>query len=361
MGGALPLISFIIPCYGQARYLPSAVNSTLRQAAVEIETIVVDDGSPDDPIGLLGPLAQDPRVRCIRQENAGLPAARNRGIRESRGSYLNFLDADDWLGEGFGAELSLILRANPRLGFAYSDLQRVAEGVSRTEADEGYSVGASRRQTSGDILPSLLLGGYFTPHCVLVPRPVLDEAGPFDEKLGGHADWDLWLRIAARGWPAHYVDKRLAYYRVHDHNMSRDRDHMTATQLAVLQKLFRGYPERCGEAIQCLIRNVNDAHRVNQRLCGEFATLDEEYRKLLGLRKEDALRCDATFREQREWIAKLDEAKTWQERQAKHWEAETGRLLSLLDDQRNWIAQLTARKEELERELAAAGGAAAEP
>ena len=319
----------------------------------DVEVIVIDDGSPDDPLRELGPLVHDPRVRYIRQENAGLPAARNRGIRESRGSYLNFLDADDWLDEAFAFELLGFLQANPKLGFAYSDLRHVFEEASPITKSEEYSVGASRRQTSGDILPSLLLGGYFTPGCVLLPRAVLDEVGFFDEKLGGHADWDLWLRIAVRGWLVQYVDKRLAFYRIHDRNMSRDRDHMISTQLGVLQKLFRDYPDRSGEAIQRLTGNLNEAHRINMRLCDEYARLDEEHRKLQGLREDELLRGDTVFREQQQWIAKLEEAKTWQEQQSKHWEAETGRLLALLDDQRDWIAQLIARKEELERELAA--------
>ena len=356
----MPLISFIIPCYQQARYVRQAVASVLAQQAAAVEAVVVDDGSTDDPVAHLGELARDPRVKIIRQENRGLPAARNRGIAASGGEYLAFLDSDDWLAERFAPELLRVLEADARLGFAYCDLQRVYEGPPPEDADPGYSVGGSRRRTSGDILPALLLGGYFAPNCVLVRRGAVAAVGGFDEALGGHADWDLWLRLAAEGHAASYVDRRLAYYRIHGRNMSADREHMRATRQAALEKLFRRYPERCADAAAHLIQSLEDTHRVNLRLCAEFVDIDARLAALERQMATETARHEQLFAEQQRWIAELEEGKRWHQEQCRHWESETQKLLALTREQQQWIAELTARKDQLEAERALSPAAAPE-
>jgi len=236
-----PAASIIIPCYRQAHFLPQAVQSALGQSIRDVEAVVVDDGSPDDPVERLGDLARDPRVVIVRQENRGLPAARNAGVLASHGRFLNFLDADDWLEPEFCERLVTVIESGQAMGFVYCDLRRVFENQDdASESQREYSVGRSRRVTSGNILPSLLVGGYFTPNTALVPRRILDSVGLFDPELGGNADWDLWLRIAAAGYPARYVDEKLANYRIHAHGMSSDAAHMSETRLRKASKSCAG-------------------------------------------------------------------------------------------------------------------------
>jgi glycosyltransferase involved in cell wall biosynthesis len=90
-------VSVVIPCYEQAAFVVQAVESALKQTRPGVEVIVVDDGSTDRPDLALSPLLSDGRVRLIRQENAGVSAARNRGFAEATGAFVQFLDADDWL------------------------------------------------------------------------------------------------------------------------------------------------------------------------------------------------------------------------------------------------------------------------
>ena len=92
--GDAELVSVVIPCYNQARFLSEAIESVLAQSYKDFEIVVIDDGSTDDTSKVA---ARYPAVRCIRQDNQGLAAARNTGLRRSRGSYLVFLDADDRL------------------------------------------------------------------------------------------------------------------------------------------------------------------------------------------------------------------------------------------------------------------------
>ncbi len=262
----MPQLSVVIPCYRQAHFLPQAVRSVLDQTLADIEVIVVDDGSPDDPLSHLGHLAGDPRVIYLRQENAGLGAARNAGVRVSRGAFLNFLDADDWLAPEFALRLLRVLAGSDSLGFVYCDMQHVYEDQERQDAGEDYSVGKSRRVVDGNILPSLLLGGYFSPQTVLVRKTVLDHVGLFDPELGGHADWDLWLRIAAAGYAAQYVDEKLVYYRIHQHNMSADLDHMRATRSQTLRKFFRLFPDAAAGAIDEICRTADELFIANRIL-----------------------------------------------------------------------------------------------
>jgi glycosyltransferase involved in cell wall biosynthesis len=88
------VISVIIPAYNVAQFLREAVDSALAQTRRDIEAIVVDDGSTDGSADMLRDL-DDPRLRVIRQDNAGSAAARNAGLRLASGNLVAFLDADD--------------------------------------------------------------------------------------------------------------------------------------------------------------------------------------------------------------------------------------------------------------------------
>src|SRR5258705_11081136 len=90
-----PLVSVVIATYNMARYLPLAVRAALDQKYKNIEVLVVNDGSTDDTQCVMAPFLDDSRVRYYTQKNKGQAAAKNRGIHESRGDYIAFLDADD--------------------------------------------------------------------------------------------------------------------------------------------------------------------------------------------------------------------------------------------------------------------------
>src|SRR5438552_1251330 len=88
------MVSVIIPSYNHAHFLPESIESVLQQTIQDFEIVVIDDGSTDDTAAIV---AKYPQVRYLRQENRGLAAALNTGIRETSGRFLIFLDADDKL------------------------------------------------------------------------------------------------------------------------------------------------------------------------------------------------------------------------------------------------------------------------
>ncbi len=275
------LVSIIIPCYNATRFMRQALDSALAQTYAACEIVVVNDGSTDDFETGIASYRAEPRVKIVAQENRGLSAARNRGIRESRGEYLKFLDADDWLALTAIATQAAAFEQQPELGFVYCDVIHVDATGKPLGA---YSVARARRVLNGDILPSLLVGGYFPPNTVLVPRRVLDRVGMFDETLTAREDYELWMRIVCEGYAACFVPEKLAYYRRHSGNMTNDAAWMAETHLRALDKITTRYPHRVAAALHELIyaqqRVDRDSAWVRETLAAQQRELDAMKRAL---------------------------------------------------------------------------------
>jgi hypothetical protein len=267
------VVSIVIPAYNQGQFLAQAVQSALDQSHQAIQVVVVDDGSTDDTPDVLRPFAGNARVRVIRQANGGLPAARNRGLDAATGEFVCFLDSDDYLERTHIERLAARLAEDGDLGLAYCDVQMVdLEG----KASSQFSVAESRRTLSGDIFESLMIGGYFPPHAALIRRRVLKEVGGFDPELGGHADYELWLRVTGAGHRAAYVDERLACYRVYDGSMSRDAAHMRETREGAIERIARRYPARVGRALSAVQELAVDLHTANAWLRARWEPMIRE-------------------------------------------------------------------------------------
>lgn len=256
-------VSVIIPAFNQARYLRAAIDSVRRQTYRDVELVVVDDGSTDETPDVLREYAGTPGVRTLRQQNAGVGAARNAGFAASTGSLVTFLDADDYFHPDRIAHQVGHFWSRPEIGFGYCDIIRVG---ANDEVADSYEVQGARLVLDGDIFDSLLMGGYFPPHTVIVRREIFEQSGGFDPALGGHADLDLWLRLSGAGVRADFLPEKLAYYRVHDGSMSRDRRHMLQTRMAALEKAVRMHPVRAAAAISALQELGHELHTANRWL-----------------------------------------------------------------------------------------------
>ncbi|HEY6121646.1 MAG TPA: glycosyltransferase family A protein, partial [Pyrinomonadaceae bacterium] len=168
------MISVIVPTYNQSRYLTRAIESVWAQDLDDFEIIVVDDGSTDDTEAILQELSSQGKLRCFRQENLGPAAARNRGIRESRGELIAFLDSDDfWLPGKLKAQLDALARTGDR--FSYCGSKVVDENES--------PIALAPASTDDGRFLNLVWGNRFATPTVLVQRSLLDEVGLFDESL----------------------------------------------------------------------------------------------------------------------------------------------------------------------------------
>jgi|SRR5919108_3865437 glycosyltransferase involved in cell wall biosynthesis len=215
------LVSVIIPCYNQAHFLTDAIESVLRQTYPHFEIIVVDDGSTD---GTSETASRYPKLRCIKQQNQGLSAARNTGFQSSRGSYLVFLDSDDrLLPNALEAGLKSF-KAHPESAFVYGHLRHIAADGSHLWTPEQVCV-------EKDHCLELLQRDYiWTPGVVMYRRDIFASVLGFDTLIDACADCDLNVRIA-RDWPAYCHGELILEYRKHGANMSRNPALMLKTAL----------------------------------------------------------------------------------------------------------------------------------
>ncbi|MEI7888157.1 MAG: glycosyltransferase [Actinomycetes bacterium] len=233
-------VSVVIPCYNSLQFLPATLDAVLAQELPltlqdEFEVILVDDGGSDE----LGAWAQqrgDDRVRVVRQENAGVSAARNLGIESANGSFVAFCDSDDMWNPRAMAELYSCFDADPRIGLAY--------GFYEVVNAAGESTGRIRTsQIQGDAWEQFLTSNPVGASAVMVRREVFGQVGNFAENRDRFRvdveDWELWIRIAAV-WRVGLTPTVVVRYRRHDGNSSTDLDSLEAAYRNMLEVVFAG-------------------------------------------------------------------------------------------------------------------------
>ena len=216
----------VVPTRNRRRLLAATLGSILAQRGVDVDVVVVDEGSDDGTAESVLALG-DPRVRLVRHEVArGLPAARNAGLRVASGDWVAFCDDDDlWAPEKLAMQLAAAERAGAVwccAGAVEIDPELRVVGWQRTPmlaADELRRRNAVAGGGSG----------------VVARTDVVRALGGFDEALPAAEDWDLWLRLAAVG-PAAVVDLPLVGYRIWPGSMSRDLARMDAAAAVVLAR-----------------------------------------------------------------------------------------------------------------------------
>jgi glycosyltransferase involved in cell wall biosynthesis len=231
----LPLVSIIITGYNHDRYLGEAIESALSQTDVRCEIVVVDDGSTDDT-GLVA--GRYPGARYVAQTNQGLSAARNTGVRVSRGAFLIFLDADDRLLPGAVQAGLACLADHPEAALAY--------GHHRFIAEDGSSLNEYPPESlAPNPYLAMLKRNFIAMHgTVIYPRATLETFGLFNPSLASCEDYDLYLRVSRHRQIARHTEV-VAEYRFHGGNMSHNAARMLATALTVLSsqsEYIRGRP-----------------------------------------------------------------------------------------------------------------------
>jgi glycosyltransferase involved in cell wall biosynthesis len=230
-GPERPLVSVIVPCYNQARFLGEAVESALSQGYPCLEVIVVDDGATDDTAVVA---ARYPAVRYLWQPNQGLSAARNAGWRVSKGEYLAFLDADDrLLPDAIEAGVQQLI-LHPDAAFTFGRHLKI-------DAD-GRPLPAPRQPLVIERhYETLLRMNYISmPAKVMYRRNALDAVQGFARGLDAAADYDLYLRLARR-FPVVAHTRVVAEYRQHGSNMSGNAAVMLRTTSAILRARRRAH------------------------------------------------------------------------------------------------------------------------
>ncbi|HBE81528.1 MAG TPA: glycosyltransferase family A protein [Pyrinomonadaceae bacterium] len=202
-------LSVIIPAYNYGRFIAEAIESVLVQTMRPVEIVVVDDGSTDDTAEMVARFGD--AVKYIRQENAGVCIARNRGVAESNGELIAFLDADDiWEPTKLEKQVAKFAE-DARIGLVHC-------GMREFESEAGKMIALHLDGLEGDVADELLLWEQpavnVSGSATMVSRNAFENVGGFDPRIKCGEDWDLCYRIA-REFKVGFVREPLVNYRNH--------------------------------------------------------------------------------------------------------------------------------------------------
>lgn len=260
VSAAEPEVAIVVPCHGYARFLGDAVRSAVAQTWRNLRIVVVDDGSPDDTRLVAERLiAEFParRITLLRQENQGLAAARNAGIRATQSPFVLPLDADDRLEPGAVERL---------LGALLRQGGDVATSLGRTFGDE------QRPLVTLPATPARLRAGNCLVYASLFRRQLFDSIGGYrcGMQPAGYEDWDLWLGALERGARFVHVAEELFLYRKHGSSMLGAADRAA---LRLRAEIAAHHPALYSRWRVALARRVLRGERAWWVRAGQLATL----------------------------------------------------------------------------------------
>ena len=216
--GNPPLVSVIIPTYNRPSMLRQAIGSVVSQTYPNVQIVVVNDGGLDVE-EIIQDVGKDVILTYIEHsESKGVAAARNTGLRAAKGMYIAYLDDDDVF---YSDHLEVLVNAieSQSADVVYSNSHEIVQQlINGAYITIGKSVQFDRDFDSDE----LLVGNYIPTLNVLHRKAVLDRCGFFDESLGVHEDWDLWIRIAMHFDFLHIDRVTAAYTTRKSHGSKRD-------------------------------------------------------------------------------------------------------------------------------------------
>lgn len=236
-------VSVVIPCHNSLEYLPQTLESVFNQdlspgVVADLEIVLVDDGGTDDLEAWLStqpyPRNGVRRVKLVRQENAGVSAARNFGVRESSGNLIGFCDSDDLWTPVTATLLAQEFIAQPEIGMAYGWYDVI-------DAD-GEPTGRVIKSTAeGDVWEDFVLDNPVAASGSMVSRRCFDDVGGFVENRDRFPidveDWELWIRIAAT-CRVGMVPQVVVHYRRHESNSSTDIESLELAYRHLIDAIF---------------------------------------------------------------------------------------------------------------------------
>jgi len=222
----MPKVSVIIPAYNAAGSINRSLESVLSQDYGDVEIIIVNDGSTDDTESVLRKYLSDNKIKYFKTENKGVSRAINTGLKEATGDYLCFLHADDLFLPGKIKTQVLLMEKYKNYGISYTKESYFREGnVSRVIKSPYFHF-------SGDIFYFLKRSNFIHMSTVMLRKNTLGKE-LLDGALTCHEEWDLFLRLSAKGAKFLYINETLSSVAMSEKNLSSNNALMDSTREVV--------------------------------------------------------------------------------------------------------------------------------
>ncbi len=234
-----PFFSIIIPSYNYGQYIAYTIESLQNQSFTDWECIVIDDQSTDQTAEIVKNIAdQDGRIKYIFQQNTGQAAARNHGLRLAQGTYIQFLDADDFLEKDKLSHFAQYLKDDHDVDLLYSDGRLFYDNDIKKQRlnypgmpDAEWTLKISG--SDNEIVSELINENRFLVNMPVV-RATLAKKLMMDKSNQGNEDWDFWMRAAISGAQFCYLPSRgndLSLLRLHHLSFSTNALPMTKSRI----------------------------------------------------------------------------------------------------------------------------------
>ncbi len=222
-------ISVIIPTYNRVFFLKRSIDSVLAQTLQPYEIIIIDDGSSDGTSAMIK--KNYPNLNLIYQDNKGVSAARNIGVKASSGDWVCFLDSDDEWKKNKLSEQHIALEKNDTYSFCHSNEEWIKNGKKINQKKKHKKYG-------GDIFKQCLDMCRVSPSSVMINKDLLEDIGLFNENLIICEDYELWLRICSH-YKVLFVDEPLIIkYGGHEGQLSNSCESIEYYRIKALEYLL---------------------------------------------------------------------------------------------------------------------------
>lgn len=270
-------VTIVIPCWNAGSGVAEAAASALAQTIVDIEVVIVDDGSTDAETLQVLKDSNWPRTRIIYQANAGPAAARNRAIAEAAGEYILPLDADDLLDPTYAAKAAAVLDAQKDVGIVY------CRAATFGAVEGPWELPA--------FTPNELALGNIIFISAMFRKTDWEVIGGFDETLRyGMEDYDFWIRLVRAGWKVVRLDEILFRCRVREQSRTalfeQDREQVIATYAKIFRKNCDFFADHAESLFRRHFALLNEVAALHRRLAKESTSAADERVTLVGAKAE---------------------------------------------------------------------------
>lgn len=277
------LVTVIIPSYNQGKFIAKSIQSCLDQTYLDLEIIIIDDGSTDDTAQVVKKIIQKNPGRDIKyvlKKNSGPSESRNNGIKMAKGKYIQFLDGDDYLGKNKIKLQVDFLDKNNQIDIVYGSF-RYENLDKKSPKLKDFVIDLSANTNNLETV--LKTGGLMPIQCFLVRKYVFTKSGMFNPKRGALEDLDLWIRCIQKEAKFFFLeDFKQSVYVLKNVSLSRDKRKMYLNFAIILEELVKsGVNSEQKAIISSKLVDVYMFLSIIESIRRDYSARDKYYRLML--------------------------------------------------------------------------------